>query len=111
MYYVYMLKCIDGSLYTGSARDVTKRLNEHFSGSVKCAKYTRSHPPKEVMAIWICDEKSDAIKTEYRIKTMTHKEKENFCKSGEIPEKVKEKLDGIVFTKVTGEEFQALLPL
>ena len=110
MYYVYMLKCIDESIYTGSAKDVTKRIKEHFGGGARCAKYTRSHPPKEVVAILTCETKSDAIKIEYRIKTMTKSEKENFCKTGEIPEKIKAVLDGIAFSRLTGDKFQALLP-
>ena len=110
MYYVYMLKCIDGTLYTGSAKDVTKRIKEHFGGGIRCAKYTRSHPPKEVVAILTCDTKSDAIKTEYRIKTMTKSEKERFCETGDMPEKIKSKLEGIAFARVTGDEFYALLP-
>lgn len=105
-----MLKCIDESLYTGSARDVSKRIKEHFSGGVRCAKYTKSHPPKEVVAIWKCGEKSDAIKIEYRIKTMTRKEKNRFCETGEIPDKIKTKLEGICFSRITGDDFQALLP-
>ena len=110
MYYVYMLKCIDESLYTGSARDVTKRIKEHFSGGVRCAKYTRSHPPKEVVAIWTCNEKSDAIKREYRIKTMTRGEKDRFCDTGQIPDKIKAKFEGIVFSRITGDDFESLLP-
>ena len=43
MYYVYMLSCGDGSLYTGIAADVEKRLRQHQSGAG--AKYTRSHLP------------------------------------------------------------------
>ena len=105
-----MLKCIDESLYTGSAKDVTKRIKEHFDGGARCAKYTRSHPPKEVVAIWICNEKSDAIKIEYRIKTMMREEKKKFYETGEIPEKIKAKLEGIVFSRITGDNFQALLP-
>ena len=43
MWYVYMLRCADGSLYTGAAADVEKRFAIHKSGHG--AKYTRSHPP------------------------------------------------------------------
>ena len=47
MWYVYMLLCADGSLYTGSATDVERRFEEHRSGHG--AKYTRSHPPLAVV--------------------------------------------------------------
>ena len=47
-WYVYMLRCEDGSLYTGIASDVEKRFAMHKSGHG--AKYTRSHPP--VAVVW-----------------------------------------------------------
>ena len=46
-WYVYMLRCEDGSLYTGIASDVEKRFAVHKSGHG--AKYTRSHPPVAVV--------------------------------------------------------------
>ena len=46
-WYVYMLRCADGSLYTGIAADVERRFEEHKSG--RGAKYTRSHPPLAVV--------------------------------------------------------------
>ena len=41
MYFVYMLRCRGGSLYTGIAADMEKRLRQHASGGAACAKYTR----------------------------------------------------------------------
>ena len=41
MYYIYMLRCRDGSFYTGIAADIEKRLRQHASGGAACAKYTR----------------------------------------------------------------------
>lgn len=110
MYYVYILKCIDGTLYTGSAKNVTKRLNEHFSASPKCAKYTRSHPPKEVVAILLCEEKSDAMKLEYRIKKLSKPEKIKLYELAEIPEKIKDKLNNINFKRISCSEYDVLLP-
>ena len=76
MYYVYMLRCSDNSLYTGSTSDIKKRLKEHFSKNSLAAKYTKSHSPIEVVALWECESKSDAMKVEYRIKTLTKPQKE-----------------------------------
>ena len=42
MYYIYMLRCRDGSFYTGIAADIEKRLRQHASGGAACAKYTLS---------------------------------------------------------------------
>ena len=51
MYFVYMLRCRGGSLYTGIAADMEKRLRQHASGGAACAKYTRAHPPEALAAI------------------------------------------------------------
>ena len=42
--YVYIIRCRGGSLYTGIARSVCRRLRQHTEKSPACAKYTRSHP-------------------------------------------------------------------
>ena len=49
MYYIYMLRCRDGSFYTGIAADIEKRLRQHASGGAACAKYTRAHPPEALI--------------------------------------------------------------
>lgn len=41
MYYVYMLRCRDGSLYTGTAADLCRRMRQHAGGGSACARYTR----------------------------------------------------------------------
>ena len=48
MYYVYMLRCTDNSLYTGITTDLERRMSEHFSKDKKCAKYTRRHNAKKM---------------------------------------------------------------
>ena len=76
MYFVYMLRCRDGSFYTGIAADIEKRLRQHASGGAACAKYTRAHPPEAVAALWRCGDKSAAARLEYAIKArLTHGEK------------------------------------
>ena len=72
-YYVYMLRCGDGSLYTGSTGDVPRRVIVHQSG--KGAKYTRSRLPVE-LAYWEeLPDKSAALRREAAIKQLTRKEK------------------------------------
>ncbi len=75
MYYIYMLLCKGDSLYTGIAADIDKRMSEHFSGTPQCAKYTRSHPPERLLAVWSCENRSDALRLEYRIKQLERRQK------------------------------------
>ena len=51
IFFVYILKCSNGSLYTGYTTDIKRRYQEHLSGSAKC-KYTRSFPPVRIAACW-----------------------------------------------------------
>jgi predicted GIY-YIG superfamily endonuclease len=68
MYYVYILKCEGELLYTGITNDVSRRMDEHFGRSEKCAKFTRSHKAQSLEALWSCENRSLASKLEYRIK-------------------------------------------
>lgn len=76
MYYVYILRCEDNTLYTGITTDVKRRFLEHSEDKVKGAKYTKAHKPKEIAAAWEVGTKSDASKLEYRIKKLEKAEKE-----------------------------------
>ncbi len=76
MYYVYMVRCEDNSIYTGISVDVERRFSEHSSRGEKCAKYTLSHKVKKVEAVWQTDTKALASKLEYRIKELTKDRKE-----------------------------------
>lgn len=71
---VYILRCGDGSLYTGITTDVRKRLETHRSG--KGAKYTRGRGPLEVVYTEECLDHSAALKREYAIKALSREEKE-----------------------------------
>ena len=44
MYYIYIVRCRGGSLYTGIAADIEKRMRQHLARGAACAKYTRAHP-------------------------------------------------------------------
>ena len=73
MWYVYMLLCADGSLYTGSATDVERRFEAHRSGHG--AKYTRSHPPLAVVYREACGDKGAALRREATIKKLPRAKK------------------------------------
>ena len=72
--YVYMLRCADGSFYTGWTTDLNKRIETHNSG--KGAKYTRSRRPVELIYHEVYQDKLKAQGREREIKKMTRAEKE-----------------------------------
>ena len=74
MNYTYILKCKDGSLYTGWTNDIDKRLRAHNEG--KGAKYTKGRRPVELVYAEKFDTKEEAMRREYEIKHMKRKEKE-----------------------------------
>ena len=77
-WYVYILKCGDGSLYTGITDDVQRRLEAHRSG--KGAKYTRGRGPLELCYQAACESHSQALKREMEIKRRTRQQKLSLIK-------------------------------
>lgn len=76
MYYIYILRCSDNSLYTGITTDISRRIKEHTQKNQKGAKYTKSHEVISLEALWSTFKKSNALKLEYRIKRLTKPQKE-----------------------------------
>ncbi len=72
--YLYILRCTDGSLYTGITTDIKKRVYAHFHKLPSGAKYTKSHPVCEIAALWKCEETS-ARKLEYAVKHLKREQK------------------------------------
>ena len=78
-WYVYILRCGDGTLYTGITDDVSARLEAHRSG--KGAKYTRGRGPLELVFREKAESHSDAAKREWQIKQLTRAQKLALCKN------------------------------
>ena len=76
MYYTYMLRCKDNSIYTGMTTDLERRLIEHKSKSEKAAKYTLRHEAVKFEATWESATRSAASKLEYNLKKLTKPQKE-----------------------------------
>ena len=76
-WYVYLIECRDGSLYTGIAIDVAQRYAKHVAGTG--ARYTRSHPPLRLLGQCAYPDRSAASIAEYRIKQMTPRGKRALC--------------------------------
>lgn len=75
-WFVYMLRCRDGSLYTGIARDVQKRVDEHNGDNATAAKYTRSRRPVTLVYQERLASRSSALKREWAIKQLSKAQKE-----------------------------------
>jgi len=75
-WYVYVLECADGSLYTGTTNDVAARLAKHNSG--KGAKYTRGRTPVVLKMSLEYENKSEAAKAEYAFKKLLRVQKLEF---------------------------------
>ena len=74
MWCLYILRCGDGTFYTGITTDVDKRLEAHRSG--RGAKYTRGRAPLEVIYRECCGTHSDALKREMEVKRLSREEKQ-----------------------------------
>ena len=77
-WFVYILECRDGSLYTGITVDVAGRYALHAAG--RGARYTRSHPPAHLLASFEHPDRSSAAKAEYAIKRLTPAAKRALCR-------------------------------
>ncbi len=74
-WYVYLLKCADGSYYTGITTDPKRRLQEHNENDKKAAKYTRARRPVNMVYLELCCSRSEAGIMEYEIRKLSQKKK------------------------------------
>jgi putative endonuclease len=72
-WFLYLLECSDGSVYTGIATDVAARFDKHMSGTG--ARYTRSRKPVRVLASFELADRSSASRAEYWVKRLTAPDK------------------------------------
>jgi len=73
-WYLYVVRCADGTLYTGIARNVEERLAMHERG--RGARYTRGRGPLELCAVRRCANKGRALRLEHAVKKLSRSEKE-----------------------------------
>ncbi|KVT35288.1 GIY-YIG nuclease family protein [Burkholderia ubonensis] len=72
-WFLYLIECADGSVYTGITTDVAARFDEHAAG--KGARYTRSRKPRAVLASFPLADRSSALRAEYWVKRLSPKQK------------------------------------
>ncbi len=77
MFFTYMVKCSDGTLYTGWTTDVERRLGTHNSGGG--AKYTRTRRPVKLVMTWSFPTKNEAMSWEFRVKKLNREQKLAMC--------------------------------
>ena len=77
MWFVYMVRCADDTLYTGIAKDVARRIEEHNSSNLLAASYTRARRPVVLVHKEEVKTRSAAARREYEIKQLTRREKES----------------------------------
>jgi len=75
-YYTYILRCADGSLYTGITTDPARRLSEHAGKGGRGAKYTAARRPLGYEAVWRSPDRAAATRLEGRIKALRRPAKE-----------------------------------
>jgi putative endonuclease len=68
-WFVYLVECVDGSIYTGVAVDVAARFAAHVAG--RGARYTRARPPRRLLAVIAHPDRSSALKAEAAIKRLS----------------------------------------
>lgn len=85
MNYTYILKCADGTYYTGWTVDLEKRVGLHNSGGG--AKYTRSRRPVELVYYEMYEDRREAMRREYAIKQLTREKKQMLIRDGERTER------------------------
>ena len=73
IWFLYLIECLDGSIYTGITNNVAARYAAHAAG--KGARYTRSHPPAKLLGSIAYPDRSSASKAEYRVKQLSATEK------------------------------------
>lgn len=79
-----MIRCRDNTIYTGITTDIKRRMSEHISGHSRSAKYTRTHKPENIIALWQCGDRSNASKLEYQIKALSKAQKERLSQNGDL---------------------------
>lgn len=84
MWFIYIIKCADNTLYTGITTDLDRRLWEHNS-SDKWAKYTKMRRPVEMVFSQVCEDRSQASKLEYKIKKYTKQQKLTIIATKKLP--------------------------
>lgn len=101
MYYTYIIRCEDNSLYTGITIDIDRRVEEHKSKNDKCAKYTKRHTFKKLEAVWESEDRKQASKLEFHLKHLSKPQKESLVLNEKsLEDYLNEKIDTNNYKKI-----------
>lgn len=100
MYYTYMIRCEDNSIYTGMTNNLEKRISEHILKGKTGAKYTKSHNAIKLEIAWKSKTKSLACKLEYQIKKLNKHQKEDLINGKKLSTYLSGKIDCRRYTKL-----------
>jgi len=81
-WFLYILRCSDGSLYTGVTKDLARRFKMHQAG--RASRYTRSHGPVEMVYSETCHDRSSALIRECEVKEWPRPKKEQLIRGEKI---------------------------
>lgn len=109
MYFIYIIECVHGELYTGITTDVSRRMREHFGQTEKCAKFTRSHKAHSLKALWGTENRSLASKLEWSIKHLTKQQKLRLIFSQESFGELLPSLEKASYKRITEFDLDLLL--
>ncbi len=110
MYYTYMIRCEDNSIYTGITNNLKRRMNEHFDKTEKCAKYTLRHTPKIIETVWESENRTLASKLEYHIKSLKKCDKEEIIKENtKIDNMLSNKIECNLYRRIARQEIEDLI--
>ena len=100
MYFIYVLRCVDSSLYCGWTNDVEHRIKAHTGKIPGGAKYTRAHAPVRVECVWGTETKEAAMKLEYAVKKLPKAKKEALIlDEGSFTDALSGKLDASLYAR------------
>lgn len=97
-----MLRCKDGSIYTGMTNNINERFNKHITGTG--AKYTKTHQVEKIESVWRSKDKSLACKLEYHLKSLNKKQKEDIINGQKLNKYLKGKIDSRRYYRVKRDE-------
>ena len=84
-WFVYLLRCRDGSIYIGTTTDPARRFREHAGALGRGAKYTAAKKPERFESVFEVPDRSGALRLEARLKKLSHAQREALAAGGPLP--------------------------